>query len=49
MLWRRVTGQSLGTARSCAIPNAGINRLRWDADGLRIVSWADDAHVADLA
>jgi probable phosphoglycerate mutase len=48
MLWRRVTGQSLDTGRSCAIPNAGINRLHWDGSQLSIVAWADDAHLADL-
>jgi probable phosphoglycerate mutase len=48
MLWRRVTGQSLDTARSCAIPNAGINRLHWDGGQLSIVAWADDAHLGDL-
>jgi probable phosphoglycerate mutase len=49
MLWRRVMGQSLDTERSCAIPNCGINRLRWHQGELTIVAWADDAHRDDPA
>ena len=48
MLWRAVQGQPLDGARACAIPNAGINRLRWSAGTLEIVEWADDAHLAGL-
>jgi probable phosphoglycerate mutase len=48
MLWRRVRGQSLSGARACAIPNAGVNRLRWQGGTLSIEAWGDDAHLAGL-
>ena len=48
MLWRGVHGQALDGARACAIPNAGINRLRWQGGRLEILSWAEAAHLADL-
>jgi 2,3-bisphosphoglycerate-dependent phosphoglycerate mutase len=48
MLWRTVHGQALHGARSCAIPNTGINRLRWRAGRLDLEHWADDAHLAGL-
>ena len=48
MLWRRVQGQPLSSARACAIPNAGLNRLSWQAGALAIEVWADDAHLAGL-
>jgi probable phosphoglycerate mutase len=48
MLWRGVHGLPLDGARSCAIPNAGINRLRWQDGRLVIVSWADADHLAGL-
>jgi 2,3-bisphosphoglycerate-dependent phosphoglycerate mutase len=48
MLWRTVHGLPLHGARECAIPNTGINRLRWRAGTLDIVRWAEDAHLAGL-
>jgi probable phosphoglycerate mutase len=48
MLWRTATGESLHGPRRCAIPNASINRLRWDGRTLEIDTWADDAHLAGL-
>jgi 2,3-bisphosphoglycerate-dependent phosphoglycerate mutase len=49
MVWRTVRGQSLSSARQCAIPNAGLNRLQWDGPGdADIEVWADDAHLAGL-
>ena len=48
MLWRTVHGQALHGPRSCAIPNTGINRLRWRAGRLDLEHWADDAHLAGL-
>jgi probable phosphoglycerate mutase len=48
MLWRTVHDLPLHGPRACAIPNTGINRLRWRAGTLDIVRWADDAHLADL-
>lgn len=49
MVWRTVRGQPLSSARQCAIPNAGINRLDWHGPGrAEIDIWADDAHLAGL-
>ncbi len=48
MLFRTAHGLPLHGPRTCAIPNAGLNRLRVTGDRLEIVSWADDAHVAGL-
>jgi 2,3-bisphosphoglycerate-dependent phosphoglycerate mutase len=49
MLWRSAHGLPLDGLRSCAIPNTGINRLRWVDGRLLIDDWADDAHLAGLA
>ncbi|MBS1178365.1 MAG: histidine phosphatase family protein [Proteobacteria bacterium] len=48
MLWRTVHGHPLHGPRDCAIPNTGINRLRWRAGSLDLERWADDAHLAGL-
>jgi len=48
MLWRTVHGHPLDGPRDCAIPNTGINRLRWRAGSLDLEGWADDAHLAGL-
>lgn len=48
MLWRAAQDQPLHGPRACAIPNAGINRLRWSPDGLRLLSWAEDQHLQAL-
>jgi probable phosphoglycerate mutase len=48
MLWRTVHGASLHGPRQCAIPNTGINRLRWRDHKLDIVRWAEDAHLCGL-
>lgn len=48
MLWRSAQGESLEGPRRCAIPNAGINRLRWVDGRLEILAWADDRHLAGL-
>jgi probable phosphoglycerate mutase len=48
MLWRTVHGHPLHGPRECAIPNTGINRLRWRAGNLDLERWADDAHLAGL-
>lgn len=45
MLWRSAHGLSLDGLRRCEIPNTGINRLRWQDDGLHIEAWADAAHL----
>ena len=48
MLWRTAYGLSLSGPRECAIPNTGINRLRWRGGTLDILRWAEDAHLAGL-
>lgn len=48
MLWRSAKGIPLDGLRDCAIPNTGINRLRWADGRLRIEAWGDDAHLAGL-
>lgn len=45
MLWRTVHGLPLHGLRECAIPNTGVNRLRWAGGALQIEVWGDDAHV----
>ena len=48
MLYRTVHGMPLHGPRTCAIPNAGLNRLRVSGERFEFVSWADDAHLAGL-
>jgi len=48
MVWRAIHGHTLAAPRDCMIPNCGINRLQLDGDTLRIVQWADDAHLQGL-
>ncbi|MFN0184730.1 MAG: histidine phosphatase family protein [Aquabacterium sp.] len=45
MLWRTAHGLPLAGPRECAIPNTGINRLRWDAGRLRVLQWAEATHL----
>jgi probable phosphoglycerate mutase len=45
MVWREVHGLPLAGPRACAIPNTGINRLRWTGGRLEILQWADAAHL----
>jgi probable phosphoglycerate mutase len=49
MVWRTARALPLAGARTCAIPNAALNRVRIGEGTLEILAWADDAHVADLA
>ena len=48
MVWRTVHGLPLSGPRECALPNTGINRLRWRGSVPEILEWADDAHLAGL-
>jgi probable phosphoglycerate mutase len=48
MLWRTIHQLGLSGARRCAIPNAGVNHLRWQDGRLAVLQWGDDAHLADL-
>lgn len=52
MVWRGVSGQPLTIARSCEIPNTGVNVLRpadEAAGGFVILRWADAAHLDGMA
>lgn len=49
MVWRQAHGLPLAGPRSCVIPNAGVNRLRWDGPQIEILTWADDSHLHDMA
>jgi 2,3-bisphosphoglycerate-dependent phosphoglycerate mutase len=48
MLWRSAHGLTLHGLRECAIPNTGLNRLRWVGGGLQVDSWGDEAHLDGL-
>ncbi len=45
MVWRRVHELPLTGPRACAIPNTGINRLRWTGARLELLQWGDAAHL----
>jgi probable phosphoglycerate mutase len=46
---RAAAGKSLSAKRDFDIFNAGINRLRWDGNALRIERWGDIAHLSEAA
>lgn len=48
MLWRSAQGQALHGPRECAIPNTGVNRLRWRDGRLHIEGWAEAGHLSGL-
>lgn len=48
MLWRNAHGLALDGARDCAIPNTGINRMRWAEERLEVLDWADAEHLVGL-
>lgn len=48
MVYRSALGLPLSGPRQCAIPNAGINRVRLSGSAIEILDWADDRHLADL-
>jgi 2,3-bisphosphoglycerate-dependent phosphoglycerate mutase len=48
ILWRSAQGLSLDGPRTCAIPNTGINRLRWRDGTLELLDWGDDTHLRAL-
>ena len=48
VLWRSAPGLPLDGLRDCAIPNTGINRLRWAGGSLHIEQWGDAGHLDGL-
>ena len=49
MLWRNAQKLPLHGRRECAIPNTGLNHLRWADGALHIDAWGDAAHLNDPA
>lgn len=45
MVWRSVHGLPLSGPRTCAIPNTGLNRLRWVDGRLELLQWGEAAHL----
>ena len=48
MIYRTVRALDLHGPRQSDIPNAGLNRVRFNGEAMDIVSWADVQHLADL-
>jgi probable phosphoglycerate mutase len=48
MIYRSALGLSLSGPRLSEIPNAGVSRVRIEAESIAILSWADTQHLADL-
>ncbi len=48
-LYRAAQDMSLQAERNFEIKNAAINRLQWDAEQLRVIQWAQTAHLASLS
>jgi probable phosphoglycerate mutase len=46
-LYRLATQLDLASPRTWALGNAAINRLLWTPEGLTLVGWADDQHLAE--
>ena len=49
VVWRLAHGLALDTPRAWALPNTGINRLRFSAGAWQIRSWAEVGHLQDAA
>ena len=48
MIYRTARALSLSGPRQSEIPNAGLNRVRVQAQSVEILSWADTQHLSDL-
>ena len=48
MIYRTARALPLSGPRQSDIPNAGLNRVRVQAESVEILSWADTQHLADL-
>jgi probable phosphoglycerate mutase len=46
---RAARGLDFSRARDFDIPNAGINRLRWNGSALEICEWGNVAHLSSEA
>ncbi len=48
MIYRTARALPLSGPRQSDIPNAGLNRVRIDADRAEILTWADTQHLMDM-
>lgn len=48
MIYRTARALGLNGPRQSEIPNAGLNRVRFEGDAIHILDWADTRHLADL-
>ena len=48
-IYRAAAGKNLSVLRDFDIFNAGINRLTWDGQELKIAGWGDVAHLTEAA
>ena len=48
MIYRTARALPLSGPRQSQIPNAGLNRVRFDGDAIEILVWADTRHLSDL-
>ena len=46
VLYRAATRQELQAPRTWQLGNACVNRLLWTRQGLTLVGWGDDTHLA---
>ena len=49
VVWRMAHGLALDTPRAWALPNTGINRLRFSAGAWHIDAWAEVGHLHDAS
>lgn len=49
MVWRIAQGLPVDTPRAWALPNTGINHLRWVSDAWQVLDWGNTAHLAEPA
>ncbi len=47
ILYRLATGQTLHAPRTWGLRNTAVNRLLWTPEGLQLVGWADERHLAN--
>ena len=48
MIYRTALALPLSGPRQSEIPNAGLNRVRIEGDGIEIMHWADTRHLANM-
>jgi 2,3-bisphosphoglycerate-dependent phosphoglycerate mutase len=48
-IYRHAENMPLTQTRDFAVLNAGINRLTWDGEQLRLIAWGDVGHLQDVS